>query len=117
MNVHEGPQNIRKDLNPVQLLPGMVVSNEPGYYVEGEYGIRHENLIAVKEWKKTEWNQFYEFETLTICPFFKNSIVKEMLTHDEVEWINEYHKFCEEKLSPHLSGEVKEWFLEMVSPL
>lgn len=117
MNVHEGPQNIRKDLNPIQLLPGMVVSNEPGYYVEGEYGIRHENLIAVKEWKKTEWNQFYEFETLTICPFFKNSIVKEMLTHDEVEWINEYHKFCEEKLSPHLSGEVKEWFLEMVSPL
>ena len=117
MNVHEGPQNIRKDLNPVQLLPGMVVSNEPGYYVEGEYGIRHENLIAVKEWKKTEWNQFYEFETLTICPFFKESIVKEMLTQDEIEWINEYHKFCEDKLSPHLSGEVKEWFLEMVSPL
>lgn len=117
MNVHEGPQNIRKDLNPVELLPGMVLSNEPGYYVEGEYGIRHENLIVVKEWKTTEWNHFYEFETLTICPFFKDAIVKDLLTQEEIKWLNDYHQFCNEKLSPHLNGEIKEWFLEMVSPL
>src|SRR5699024_8570403 len=64
MNVHEGPQSIRKDLHPTALEEGMVLSNEPGYYVEGKYGIRHENLIVVKEWKKTEWNTFYEFKTL-----------------------------------------------------
>ncbi|MCO5260789.1 MAG: aminopeptidase P family protein [Crocinitomicaceae bacterium] len=117
MNVHEGPQNIRKDMNPQELLPGMVVSNEPGYYVEGKYGIRHENLVVVKEWKKTEWNTFYEFETLTFCPFFKNAIVKELLSAEEIQWLNNYHKQCEEKLGSFLNGAVKEWFLELVTPL
>ncbi|MDE5437271.1 aminopeptidase P family protein [Elizabethkingia meningoseptica] len=117
MNVHEGPQNIRKDLNPQELLPGMVLSNEPGYYVVNQYGIRHENLIAVREAEKTEWNTFYEFETLTLCPFFKDIIVKEILSADEIQWLNTYHKTCEEKLGPHLEGDVKNWFLGLVSPL
>lgn len=117
MNVHEGPQNIRKDMNPQELLVGMVVSNEPGYYVEGEYGIRHENLIAVKESETTGSGTFYEFETLTFCPFFKDTIVKEILSEEEITWLNAYHKTCEEKLAPHLEGEVKEWFLSLVSPI
>ncbi|WP_209388951.1 aminopeptidase P family protein [Chryseobacterium sp. RR2-3-20] len=117
MNVHEGPQNIRKDLNPQELMIGMVCSNEPGYYVEGEYGIRHENLIAVKESEATANGIFYEFETLTICPFFKDTVVKELLSSEEINWLNTYHKTCEEKLAPHLQGEVKEWFLHLVSPL
>jgi len=117
MNVHEGPQNIRKDMNPQELLPGMVCSNEPGYYVEGEYGIRHENLIAVKEAEVTGSGTFYEFETLTFCPFFKDTIVKEILHEGEIKWLNDYHKTCEEKIAPFLEGEVKEWFLELVSPL
>lgn len=117
MNVHEGPQNIRKDMNPQELLVGMVCSNEPGYYVEGEYGIRHENLIAVKESEKTASGTFYEFETLTFCPFFKNDIVKEILSQDEINWLNSYHKTCEEKLALHLEGEVKDWFLELTSPI
>lgn len=117
MNVHEGPQSIRKDLNPQELLPGMVLSNEPGYYVVNQYGIRHENLIAVRETETTEWNTFYEFETLTLCPFFKDTIVKEILSADEIQWLNSYHKTCEEKLAPHLEGDVKNWFLELVSPL
>lgn len=117
LNVHEGPQSIRKDLNPVALEAGMVLSNEPGYYVEGKYGIRHENLILVKTWKKTEWNTFYEFETLTLCPFFKNAIDKEMLSQEEIDWINTYHKLVHEKLSPYLDGEVKEWFEDLVSAL
>ncbi|MEG2161403.1 MAG: aminopeptidase P family protein, partial [Chryseobacterium sp.] len=117
MNVHEGPQNIRKDMNPQELLVGMVVSNEPGYYLEGDYGIRHENLIAVKESETTIHGTFYEFETLTFCPFFKNDIVKEILSEDEINWLNSYHKTCEEKIAPHLEGEVKEWFLSLVSPL
>lgn len=117
MNVHEGPQNIRKDMNPQELLPGMVCSNEPGYYVEGEYGIRHENLIAVKESEVTGSGTFYEFETLTFCPFFKDTVVREILQEDEIKWLNDYHKTCEEKIAPFLEGEVKEWFLDLVKPL
>lgn len=117
MNVHEGPQNIRKDLNPQELLPGMVCSNEPGFYVEGKYGIRHENLVVVKEVEKTESGQFYEFETLTFCPFFKEIIVKDLLSEDEIAWLNNYHKLCEEKLAGDLEGDVKKWFLELVKPL
>lgn len=117
MNVHEGPQNIRKDMNPQELLVGMVCSNEPGFYVEGKYGIRHENLVAVKESEKTESGQFYEFETLTFCPFFKDIIVKELLSAEEIEWLNNYHKQCEEKLAGDLEGDVKEWFLDLVKPL
>lgn len=117
MNVHEGPQNIRKDMNPQELMVGMVCSNEPGYYLEGEYGIRHENLIAVKESGTTIHGTFYEFETLTFCPFFKDTVVKEILSEEEIAWLNGYHKTCEEKLAPFLEGEVKEWFLELVSPL
>lgn len=117
LNVHEGPQSIRKDMHPQELLEGMVLSNEPGYYIENEYGIRHENLVIVRKWKKTEWNTFFHFETITYCPFFKSPIVKELLTPAEIEWFNDYHKLVEEKLAPHLEGEVKAWFLEMVKPL
>ncbi|NAW50115.1 M24 family metallopeptidase [Elizabethkingia argentiflava] len=117
MNVHEGPQNFRKDLNPQELLPGMVLSNEPGYYIEQQYGIRHENLIVVKEIETTQWNSFYVFETLTLCPFLKDIIVKEMLSAEELQWLNAYHKTCEKKLAPHLEAPVKDWFLKLVSPL
>ena len=117
MNVHEGPQSIRKDLNPTELLEGMVLSNEPGYYLEGHYGIRHENLILIKTWKKTQWNTFYEFETLTLCPFFKSIIVKDLLSQEEIDWINTYHSLVQEKLGPLLEGEVKAWFDDLVSPL
>lgn len=117
MNVHEGPQNIRKDMNPQELLAGMVCSNEPGYYVENQYGIRHENLVAVQELETTTSGTFYGFETLTLCPFFKDTIDAEMLTETEKNWLNAYHKTCEEKIAPHLEGDVKEWFLELAKPL
>ncbi|HLS29256.1 MAG TPA: aminopeptidase P family protein [Flavobacteriaceae bacterium] len=117
LNVHEGPQSIRKEHNPFSLQPGMVLSNEPGYYITGKYGIRHENLMSVKEFKETEWNDFYEFETLTYCPFFKEPIIKEMLTCEEIQWLNDYHKTCEKKLSHLLEGQVKDWFFEMVAPI
>lgn len=117
MNVHEPPQNIRKDLNPQELLVGMVLSNEPGFYVENQYGIRHENLVAVKEIETTDFGTFYEFETLTICPFDKSILVKELMTDEEIAWLNNYHNWCKEKLENDLEGEVKDWFLELVSPL
>ena len=117
MNVHEGPQSFRKDLNPTELLPGMVLSNEPGLYIEGNYGIRHENLMAVKVAETNDFGTFYDFETLTFCPFFKNTIKKELLSQDEIDWLNSYHKQCEEKIGKHLEGDVKAWFLDLVSPL
>lgn len=117
MNVHEGPQNIRKDMNFQELLPGMVVSNEPGFYVENQYGIRHENLIAVKETEKTDFGTFCEFETLTICPFDRKVIDRSLLTEPEVEWLNNYHAWCGEKLTSELDDDVKEWFLEQIKPL
>lgn len=117
MNVHEGPQNIRKDMNPQELLPGMVLSNEPGFYYDYHYGIRHENLIAVREVETTDFGTFYDFETLTICPFDRQVIAAELLTDPEKEWLNKYHAWCKEKLENELEGEVKEWFLEQVKPL
>lgn len=117
MNVHEGPQNIRKDLNPQELIPGMVISNEPGFYYENHYGIRHENLIAVREVATTDFGTFYDFETLTICPFDRNVIDDKLLTAPEKTWLNNYHEWCKEKLENDLKGEVKTWFLEQVKPL
>ncbi|ROI10041.1 aminopeptidase P family protein [Chryseobacterium sp. H3056] len=117
MNVHEGPQNIRKDMNMQQLIPGMVLSNEPGFYYDYHYGIRHENLIAVREVETTDFGTFYDFETLTICPFDRNIIATELLTEPEINWLNEYHQWCREKLENDLEGEVKDWFLDQVKPL
>ena len=117
MNVHEGPQNIRKDMNFQELLPGMVLSNEPGFYLENHYGIRHENLIAVRELETTDFGTFHDFETLTVCPFDRNVIAVELLTAPEKEWMDNYHQWCKEKLEKDLEGEVKDWFLEQVKPL
>ena len=117
LNVHEGPQSIRKEINTIDLQAGMVLSNEPGYYVEGSYGIRHENLILINTWKTTEWNTFYEFETLTLCPFFKSIIVKDLLSQEEIDWINTYHEMVQEKLGSHFEGELKVWFDSLVTPL
>ena len=104
-------------MNFQELLPGMVCSNEPGFYVENEYGIRHENLIAVREWENTRYGTFYAFETLTICPFDRSVIKKELLREDEINWLNGYHAWCKEMLEEDLSGDVKNWFLDQVKPL
>ncbi|MFJ1429738.1 aminopeptidase P family protein [Capnocytophaga canimorsus] len=117
MNVHEGPQNIRKDLNPQELLPGMVCSNEPGFYMENKYGIRHENLVAVVPYEKTPYGTFYQFETLTLCPFMPQGINPVLLTTQEKQWLNDYHQTCKEKLEEHLQGDVKQWFLQIVEPI
>lgn len=113
MNVHEGPQNIRKDMNFQELMPGMVVSNEPGFYYDYHYGIRHENLIAVREAETTDFGTFYEFETLTVCPFDVHVFDLNLLTPPEKDWLNQYHAWCRSKLENDLQGEVKEWFLQI----
>ncbi len=117
LNVHEGPQNIRLEENPTPLIPGMVTSNEPGVYITGEYGIRTENLILTVPDRKTDFAQFYKFETLTLCPIDKKGIDVSLLTDDEINWLNEYHKTVFEKLSPELSDDEKDWLIQATEPI
>ncbi|WP_105619232.1 aminopeptidase P family protein [Vallitalea okinawensis] len=112
LNVHEGPHNISQHLVDVPLEVGMVVTNEPGYYVEGDYGIRLENDILVAPQNKTEWGQFLKFETLTYCPFDLEAIDTSLLKDEEKQWLNEYHKKTYELLAPYLNEDEKVWLKE-----
>ncbi len=109
LNVHEGPQSIRMEHNPVILLPGMVTSNEPGVYRAGEYGIRIENLILVVSAGETSFGEFFKFETLTLCPIDKKPINKSLLTKEEMDWLNAYHQKVYTILSPELNEEEQKW--------
>lgn len=115
--VHEGPQNIRTNLNPTILKTGMVISNEPGLYRTNQYGIRTENLVAVVEHESNEFGQFLAFETLTLCPIDKNAINETMLSDGEKAWLNAYHKTVYERIAPHLSDEEKAWLKEKTSEI
>ncbi len=115
LNVHEGPQNIRMDENPVTLQPGMFMSNEPGLYREGQYGIRTENLIYVVQADKTSFGQFLKFETITLFPIDQLLVDDELLTEAEIDWLNAYHKKVYDTLSPHLDGDEREWLLRKCS--
>lgn len=117
LNVHEGPQSIRMNENPTTLQIGMVTSNEPGLYRAGQYGIRIENLILTQHETTTEFGDFYSFKTLTLCPIDKTPIVKEMLTKDEITWLNEYHKYVYDRLSSLLSEEEKSWLKEKTNEI
>ncbi len=114
MNVHEGPQGIhRRAMEPLQ--PGMIISNEPGYYVEGEYGIRIENLVLVSQLQDIGGNiEVHTFENLTWAPIDKHLIDKSLLTSSEINWLNDYHRMVFEKISPHITGKTLKW-LEMVT--
>ncbi len=117
LNVHEGPQNIRLEENSTTLQPGMVTSNEPGLYRANQYGIRLENLVLTREDITTEFGDFYNFETLTLCPLDTKPIDKNLLTKEEVEWLNAYHKMVYERLSPYLSVEEKDWLKEKTNEI
>ena len=109
LNVHEGPQSIRMDENPTVLQLGMFMSNEPGMYRTGEYGIRTENLVHIVPAMQTEFGQFLQFETVTLFPIDKELIATEMLTASEKAWLNAYHQKVFESVSPLLTTEEKKW--------
>jgi Xaa-Pro aminopeptidase len=102
LNVHEGPASIRQELNDTPVLPGMVMSNEPGLYREGKYGIRIENLILCTEEEETPFGSFLGFETLTLCPVDTSLIEISLLDNAEKVWLNNYHKRVREELKPIL---------------
>lgn len=112
INCHEGPVQIRMNEIPVPLEPGMVMSNEPGIYIEDKYGIRCENMLAVELWKSNEFGDFYRFRNLTLYPFDRNLIEWELITPEEKEWLEEYHKEVYDRLSPLLSAEEAGWLLD-----
>lgn len=109
LGVHEGPQSISRPNNDVDMVPGMVTSDEPGVYVEGSHGIRIENIMVCVEKCETEFGKFFGFESLSIVPIDLRPVDKTLLTEDEIKWINEYHKVCLEKLSPMLKGRALEY--------
>ena len=115
--VHEGPQDIRQNFNSQPQLPGMVTSNEPALYREGMHGIRHENVILCKEAGVSEFGNWLEFETLTCCHFDTSAVVKDLLTVEELRWLNAYNERVYRTLSPSLSPEVAAWLRYKTMPL
>ena len=112
LNVHEGPHGIRFQYNPQRLEVGMIVTNEPGAYIEGSHGIRIENELLVKEACETEHGKFLEFETITYAPIDLDGILKTLLTKEEKQQLNEYHLEVYKKLSPYLNKKEKEFLKE-----
>ena len=108
LNVHEGPQGIRPSGNTVPLEPGMILTNEPGVYKEGKFGIRIENIMVVVREESNDCGEFYRFETISYCPIDLNGVDVTLLNKDEKEWLNSYHKKVYEKLSPYLNNDEKE---------
>jgi Xaa-Pro aminopeptidase len=117
LSVHEGPQRIAKT-GTEKLLPGMILSNEPGYYKEGRYGIRLENLIVVTEATAIDSGDtpMHGFETLTLAPFDKRLIATELLNRDEFDWLNAYHGRVRDEISPLLSGAERDWLVQATAP-
>lgn len=117
INCHEGPQNIRLNENPATLQPGMITSNEPGLYLEGRYGIRCENLIVTEQWKTTDFGDFYRFEEMTLFPFDRNLFELEIMTKEEIAWVDAYHAKVRSRLTPFLNAEEAEWLKAKTEPL
>ncbi len=115
--VHEGPQSIRYQYNPQPLLPGMVTSNEPGLYREGMHGIRHENIVLCKEAGTSEFGDWLEFETLTLCHIDTSAVVKGVLGPEAAAWLNSYNERVYRTLSPLLPPETAAWLRFKTAPI
>ncbi|MDR1813419.1 MAG: aminopeptidase P family protein [Tannerella sp.] len=115
LNVHEGPQSIRPEENPVTIQQGMIVTNEPGIYRDHEYGVRTENMMLTKLEMTTSYGEFYSFETLTLCYIDTTLIIRELMTEEEITWLNDYHSMVYDKLSPYLTDVEKEWLKHKTS--
>lgn len=109
LNVHEGPHQIRMEYRPAPMLPGMTVTCEPGIYLEGRFGVRIENTLLTVPYMTTECGEFLQFETLTLCPIDTAPIIKEMLTDEERQWLDNYHATVCERLTPYLDADDAEW--------
>ena len=112
LNVHEGPQSIRMNENPVPIRAGMLTSNEPGVYKAGSHGIRTENLLLAVPAGEGMFGGYLQFDTVTLCPICKKGIVKELLTQEEREWLDGYHRRVYSLIAPHLDADEEAWLRE-----
>lgn len=117
LSVHEGPMSISTRRSDTKIEPGMVVSNEPGYYEPNQYGIRIENLVLSVPKEKTAWGQFVGFENLTMCPIDIRAIEPSLLSDEEKKYLNDYHKLVFKTLSPMLGKEEKAWLKKMTAAI
>ena len=109
LNVHEGPHQIRQEWKPAPLHAGMTVTDEPGIYVAGEFGVRIENTLLIVPYMQTDFGQFLTFEPLTLCPIDTRPLLVSLLSDDERKWLNNYHEVVRERLAPDLEGEELAW--------
>lgn len=117
LNVHEGPHQIRMEWKPTPLRAGMTVTDEPGLYLAGKFGVRTENTLLIKEYKETEFGKFLQMESLTLCPIDTKPIDVSMLLPEELDWLNAYHSEVYEKLAPYLEEEEKNWLKNATKPI
>lgn len=117
LNVHEGPHQIRMEWKPTPLRAGMTVTDEPGLYLKGKFGVRIENTLLIKDFVETTFGKFLQMESLTFCPIDTAPIDVDMFLLEEVEWLNAYHREVFEKLSPYLEDEEVGWLAEATKPL
>ncbi len=109
LNVHEGPHQIRMEYKPAPMVAGMTVTDEPGIYLEGKFGVRTENTLLVVPYKETPFGTFLQFEPLTLCPIDKSAIDISLMTDEEIGWLDEYHQMVYDRLSPYLDEEERKW--------
>ena len=117
LSVHEGPHQIRMEWKPTPLRAGMTVTDEPGLYLSGKFGVRIENTLLIKDYQTTEFGKFLQMESLTLCPIDLTPVDFSMLQPEEIEWLDTYHRDVFEKLSPYLEGEDLEWLREATHPV
>ena len=117
LNVHEGPHSVRMEENPVTLQAGMTVTDEPGLYKAGSHGVRTENILLVVPAGEGMFGNYLQFETVTLCPIDKRPIIKELLSDEEIDWLNKYHQRVYDLLSPHLDYDERYWLANATSEL
>jgi Xaa-Pro aminopeptidase len=117
LNVHEGPHSISPAMNKTIIESGMLMSDEPAIYREGEYGIRTENLLICYEDEETEFGEFLKFDTVSLCYIDKTLIDRSILNQEEINWLNSYHSMVYDKLSPHLTADEKTWLREKTAAI
>lgn len=112
LNVHEGPHQFRMEWMPAPFVEGMTVTDEPGIYLPDRFGVRIENTMIVEKYKTTEFGEFLQFDPLTLCPIDTAPIDVSMLSDEEVEWLNSYHRRVYDAIASHVSMEEREWLRE-----
>lgn len=117
LSVHEGSHQIRMEWKPTPLRAGMTVTDEPGLYLSGKFGVRIENTLLIKDYQTTEFGKFLQMESLTLCPIDLTPVDFSMLQPEEIEWLDTYHRDVFEKLSPYLEGEDLGWLREATRPV